>query len=200
MTDQILKFAFGGLSKVIFPVIKKLLTDKYKMKLMKKLRTSKTGRITCVLLCKKGGKTLMTDYISNLELKNVICIDLDSSGLKNSYDYENQLKLIGNDNYNILLLPEKIKIIRNLQNDFNKKSIVVLTSDHNLANYLNENEYEIITYLPNTTLYNSMYNILDEKEKQELFKSYNSILKMNTPYKNYSSLEELREMIKLLFI
>ncbi len=200
MSDQIVKLAFNGFSKYLFPIFKNFITKKYKEKKLKELRTSKTGRITCILLCKKGGKSFMTDYISNLELDNIICIDLDSSNiLKTNYEYDIQLKNIGSD-YDILLLPEKLKILNKLQQDFNKKSIVVLTSDYNLGKYLNENEFEVLKYLPSLNYYQVINNTLTDADKVLLFKSYNNILKMNNDYKVYSSQEELREMIKLLFI
>ena len=76
---------------------------------------------------------------------------------------------------------------------------MILTSDHNLCKYL-EDKCELLLYLPSSMYYNEIYNLSNETDKLELFKSYNSILKLSkNNYKTYSSMEELREYVKLLF-
>jgi hypothetical protein len=135
-----------------------------------------------------------------MELENIICIDLDSCGiLRSNYEYEIKLKIVGN-NYDIMLLPDKLKILKQLQENFKYKSIVILSSDYNLSKYLEENEYEVVKFLPSLNYYQVINNSLNDSEKIELFKSYNNIFKTSSEYKIYSSIEELREMCKLLFI
>ena len=195
MTDQILKITMSGIQKYLIP----LMSEKYKQYKLKQLRQARNN-VSVILLPRKSGKTYITNYINSLELQNnVICIDFDQSNMiKSNYEYENTFKLIGN-NYDIMMLPSKLKILNEMKENFNKYSIVVITSDHNLAHYLT-NEYEIINFMPSTMFYQDIYNSSNETDKLEIFKSYNNILKLNLKYKTYSSMEELREYVKMLFV
>ena len=194
MSDQFLKLAMSGIQKYFIP----FMSNKYKEFKLKQLRKT-PKKITCILLPRKCGKTYLSNYINTLEVDNLLAIDFDSSTIiKNSYEYEVSMKLI-NDNYNVLMLPSKIKIVEKLKEDFDKYAIVILTSDHNLCKYL-EDKCELLIYLPSSMYYNEIYNMSNETDKLELFKSYNSILKLSkNNYKTYSSMEELREYVKMLF-
>lgn len=199
--SYLLKYSFEGL-KFLAPILSKFLNENSINKRLKRVRLHQ-NRITIILLSKKGGKTYITDYLRSLDVNNnSLYIDLDDSILLSSdYNYSNMLKSLNNDNDILYLLPHKLEVLRKLKHDFQNKNIIIFTSDFELAKYLNENERcELNTYCMTYNLYNITSSLTNnEDEKKLLLKSYIQISKIRD-VKNYSSFEELREMIKILLI
>ena len=90
----------------------------------------------------------------------------------------------------------------NLKNNFTEKSIVVISSNINLATYTKLRiPTEINVFIPSPKYYTILLNsISDDDTKKQIFNDYNNIILSKHKYDVYTSLEDIREKIKELFM
>ena len=115
----LLKYGFDSF-KWLAPFIIKFLSNKRRYLLLKKVRTQQ-HRMTVVLIGKKSGKSYMCNYLSEFENNNnSLFFDLDASPLLTSnYNYNSMIKSLNGDNNNeILLMPEVLKVVNELRLNF----------------------------------------------------------------------------------
>jgi hypothetical protein len=195
----LLKYGFTGL-KWLAPLLIKFLNNKTRNALLKKVRT-KQNRMSVILMSKKGGKTTLCNYLTELENNNSLFFDLDDSSLlRSSYNYTNMLKALDGNVNEILLLPEVLKIVNELRANFKNKNIFLFTSNFELAKYLSENDVELLTFVMNKKLFETTFESLEnETDKKAFLNSFIKLTKLNN-YKTYESFDELKAICKNLFI
>jgi hypothetical protein len=76
-----------------------------------------------------------------------------------------------------MLLPVKYKLYNEIRTNFKNKSIVILSSDKLLTDYLIENEKNInlISLLPTTKYYSNILVNLNEEQKNIFINSYKNL-------------------------
>ncbi len=124
-------------------------------------------------------------------------------------DFDNLLKtnteyntiVLNSNSENIMLLPLKYKLYNEIRSNFKNKSIVILTSDKLLTDYLIENERNInlITLLPSTKYYSNILVNLTEEQKIIFIHSYKK-LENNKDIKYFENQFELNNLILNYFI
>ena len=186
-----------------YQVIRPFLTKQMLYKLLKKIRVSSPKTITFLIMPRC--KTFITEFLEGSSIhSNLLIVDFDSKEnvlLNNNFEYNKLLNVVSS-NKNDLLLPIQYKELLNLKQNFNEKSIVVVSSNINLATYTSLRlPTEINVFIPSPKYYLMLMNNLnDEENKKLLFENYNNIILSKYKYEVYTSLEDIREKIKELFI
>jgi hypothetical protein len=180
-----------GFKSIVIP----FLTEKYKQYMLKKARTS-LKLTTIILLCRYSGKTEFVK--SNTIDDHVLLLDFDNL-LTTNTEYNNIVMNSNSDN--IMLLPLKYKLYSEIRTNFKNKSIVILSSDKLLTDYLIENEKNInlISLLPTTKYYSNILVNLNEEQKNIFINSYKN-LENNKNVKYFENQFELNNLVLNYFI
>ena len=151
-------------------------------------------------------KSFITEFLQSSNIHtNLLIIDFDNKEdniiLNNDFEYNKIINIISN-NQNDLLLPIQYRCIEKLKRDFMEKSIVIISSNVNLAEYTKSRiPCEINVFIPSPKYYEMlMINIIDDDNKKRFFNDYNNIVLSKNKYEIYTSLEDIREKIKHLFL
>jgi hypothetical protein len=173
--------------------------------MLKQIRISNSKTITFLVMPRC--KTFITEFLQNSNIhSNLLIVDFDSKTdnilLNQDFEYNKILNVLSNNNNNDLLLPSQYKTIQKLKNEFQEKSIVIVSSNINLANYCSLRiPTEINVFIPSPKYYTELSNNLSDNEtKKQFFDAYNNIILSRHKYEIYTSLEDIREKIKALFM
>ncbi len=130
---ELLKMALGTFKSIVIPFI----SSKTKELLMKQIRLNK--KITTIILIPRfSGKS---EFKKMIEIDNkVIVLDFDDIINQNN-EYKN---IILNSNDNIMTIPYKYTVYKQIRDNFKSKSVVILTSDAMFNDFLTENEKKLI--------------------------------------------------------
>jgi hypothetical protein len=174
------------------------------VKLLKRIRVQSPKTITFLIMPRC--KTFITEFLEGSNIhSNLMVIDFDSKTenvlLNQDFEYNKLLNVVSN-NKNELLLPIQYKSLLNLKQNFREKSIVVISSNINLSVYTSlRMPTEINVFIPSPKYYTILLNnISDDETKKMFFNDYNSIILSKHKYDVYTSLEDIREKVKELFM
>jgi hypothetical protein len=199
MSSFLIETALGRIYKFIKP----FLTKKRIEQLLKNIRLNSPKTITFLIMPRC--KTFIYEYLKSSKINsNLLLIDFDSKTdnilLNNDFEYNKILNSITNNTD--LLLPSQFKCIQRLKNDFYEKSIVIISSNINLSEYTRLRiPSEINIFIPSPMYLTQLTNTLSEQEaKDKLFNDYQNIILSKKSYEIYTSLEDIREKVKALFM
>ncbi len=133
-----------------------------------------------------------------IEIDNkVIVLDFDDIINQNN-EYKS---IILNSNDNIMTIPYKYTVYKQIRDNFKSKSLVILTSDAMFNDFLTENEKKIntVVLLPSTKYYSQILMNLEDTQKQIFIKSYNSLENLNN-IKYFDNQFQLNQQILNFFI
>jgi hypothetical protein len=185
-----------------YQMIRPFLTRKKIQQLLKQIRVKSNRTITFLILPK--GKTFISEFLQSSNIHtNLLIVDYDDVNnviLKGDFEFNKLVNVLSN-NKNDLLLPILYKNILKLKMDFNEKSIVIVSSNINLAEYTSKRiPSEVNVFIPSPKYYSILSNNLDDETKKQFFNDYNTIILSQHKYNIYVSLEDCREQIKTLFL